>query len=164
MLSFEKIQTDERLENTAALADEIWRQHFSSILSAEQIDYMLEKFQSFSAMKAQIADGYEYYGFYLDTEQIGYFAICEKPDNTLFLSKLYLRQEHRGKGYASEAFELIKNIGRKSGNSMLWLTVNRHNGNSIAVYKRWGMEVIRTEVTDIGSGFIMDDYVFGLKL
>ena len=164
MLAFENITDDEGLQKNAALADEIWHEYFAFLLSPEQIDYMVDKFQSYDAMRSQLAQGYSYYGILADGVQAGYFCICEKPDNTLFLSKLYLKKEYRGKGFASKAFEKIKNIAAENGNTMVWLTVNKHNDHSINVYKHWGMEVIRSEVTDIGCGFVMDDYVFGFKL
>lgn len=164
MTTFEKILSDEQIKNTALLADQIWHQHFIGIIPEGQIDYMIEKFQSYRAIKAQLSDGYEYYGFFIDGVQAGYFGICEKPDNTLFLSKLYLKSEYRGNGYASKAFEFIKNKGRENGNTMVWLTVNKHNDPAIEVYRHWGMKIIRSEVTDIGNGYVMDDYVFGAEL
>ena len=100
----------------------------------------------------------------LDGEIIGYFAICKKDDNTLFLSKLYLKKEYRGNGYARKAFEFIKELAKQKNCSMIWLTVNKRNDDSIAIYKKFGMEIIRSEVTDIGSGYVMDDYVFGYHL
>lgn len=39
------------------------------------------------------------------------------------------------------------------------LTVNKHNINSINAYKKWGFKTIDSVVTDIGSGFVMDDYI-----
>lgn len=65
MLTFEKILSDEQIKNTALLADQIWHQHFIGIIPEGQIDYMIEKFQSYRAIKAQLSDGYEYYGFLL---------------------------------------------------------------------------------------------------
>ena len=47
---------------------------------------------------------------------------------------------------------------------MIWLTVNKHNNGTIAVYKKFGMKIIRSQVTDIGNGFVMDDYVFGYDI
>ena len=38
------------------------------------------------------------------------------------------------------------------------LTVNKHNANSIAVYKKMGFEVFNECENDIGNGFIMDDF------
>ena len=160
-----KLTADDQLRANAELAAEIWREHFRGIISDGQIEYMLEKFQSFEAMKEQIKNEYyEYYGLFTDGKQQGYFAVADKGDGTLFLSKLYLRKEQRGKGLASYMFEEIKRIARRHGLSSIWLTVNIHNDSSIAVYRHWGMEIIRDQVTDIGKGFVMDDHVFSLTL
>ena len=165
MTEIKKLTTDEEIRANAELAARIWREHFHGIISDEQIEYMLLHFQSFDAMKRQLAEEhYEYYGFFADGAQLGYFAIADKSDGTLFLSKLYLEKSARGKGYASVMFERIKEIGRQRGLASVWLTVNRHNDSSIAVYRHWEMEVIREQAADIGSGFVMDDYVFSLEL
>ena len=44
------VTNEELIFSVSALADEIWHEHFSSILSTEQIDYMLEKFLSPEAL------------------------------------------------------------------------------------------------------------------
>ena len=160
-----RLETDEQLKANAALAAEIWREHFRGIITDEQIEYMLDKFQSFEAMKRQLeTEHYEYYGFFEDGAQRGYFAIADKGDGTLFLSKLYLHKSVRGRGYASLMFERIKEIARERGLGSVWLTVNRHNDSSVAVYRHWGMEVIREQKADIGEGFVMDDYVFSIDV
>ena len=164
MLTFKKLKTTDEIKETANLAYEIWNQHFVSIIGQEQTDYMLENFQSENAMTKQMESGYEYFQFILDNEPIGYFAICQEEDNTLFLSKLYLKKEYRGRGYARQAFEFIKGLAKGYGNSMIWLTVNKYNDNTIAVYNKLGMKIIRSQVTDIGNGFVMDDYVFGYEI
>lgn len=147
----------------AGLADEIWRQHFGPILSQEQIGYMLDRFQSADAMTGQMADGYQYYFFEIDGVRQGYFGIQPKDDG-LFLSKLYLRQSQRGHGYARQAFGLIRQIAKDLGLHKIWLTVNIHNDSAIGVYKAMGMHIARSEVTDIGRGFVMDDYVFEMSV
>lgn len=164
MLEFKKVDTQDKIKQTSDIANEIWNQHFISIIGQAQTDYMLENFQSEKAMTEQIKSGYEYYNFVLDGNPIGYFAICEEQDNTLFLSKLYLKKEYRGKGFARQAFEFIKSIAKKNGNSMVWLTVNKYNDNTIGVYKKFGMKIIRSQVTDIGDGYVMDDYIFGYNI
>src|SRR5699024_5481846 len=59
---FQRAADDSDLAAIAGLADAIWHQHFQTILSPEQIDYMVEKFQSYPALKSQVEeDGYEYY-------------------------------------------------------------------------------------------------------
>lgn len=164
MLTFKKVESEEQIKQTAQLAKEIWNNYFITIITQSQIDYMIDKFQSEMSMAEQIKSGYEYYNFVLNGEIIGYFAVCTKEDKTLFLSKLYLKKAHRGNGYARKAFEFIKQLAKDKECSMIWLTVNKHNDDSIAIYKKFGMEIIRSEVTDIGSGYVMDDFVFGYKV
>ena len=52
----------EQVDELAALAKPIWTDHFTPIIGAEQTAYMIEKFQSAPAMRAQMEhDGYHYY-------------------------------------------------------------------------------------------------------
>ena len=47
-------ETEEQVQTLAELASEIWHEYFVSIISKEQIDYMVEKFQSYQALKKAI--------------------------------------------------------------------------------------------------------------
>ncbi len=155
---FLRVETAEQLAELARLADEVWHQHFATILSLEQIDYMVDKFQSEHAMKEQTEQqSYEYYFIQVDGVKTGYIGV--KPDGErLFLSKLYILQRYRGNGYASDAFAFMQQMCRKRGLRAVWLTVNRYNANTIAIYKKKGFIVTEEKVTDIGNGFVMDDY------
>lgn len=158
-LTFSPVTTAEQITQLAALAEEIWREHFTPILPAGQVDYMLEKFQSAPAMTRQMAEeNYRYFFLERDGKAIGYTGI-KSEDGKLFLSKLYIQKQHRGNGYASEAFAFLEALCRKEGLSAIWLTVNRFNYNTIAVYQKKGFVAVREQVADIGGGYVMDDYV-----
>lgn len=161
---FTEAKTPSQIERTAAMADEIWHEWFPRLLSAEQIDYMVEKFQSEGAMKRQIAEeGYRYFIIRRGETPVGYTAV--KPDgDSLFLSKLYIKKEHRGNGYSRDVLDFLREICTAEGFSSIWLTVNKYNESSIAVYKKLGFELFGDGVTDIGNGFVMDDYYFRLKI
>ena len=45
----------------------------------------------------------------------------------------------------------------------IWLTVNRRNERAIGAYRRTGFREVRAQVTDIGGGYVMDDYVMELE-
>lgn len=164
-MEIEKVIADEQVKFTAELANEIWHQHFSGIISDCQIDYMLEKFQSYDAMKRQICeDGYQYFlmkddngGFF------GYFAVAPK-DNDLFLSKIYIKKESRGNGYARKAVEFIKNLVREMSLNGIFLTVNRGNADTVKIYKKMDFQIIDKVDTDIGNGFFMNDYIMRLEV
>ena len=54
-----KVETNIDIQRTAETAREIWTQHFTPIIGAEQVEYMLEKFQSDRAIRNQIErEGY----------------------------------------------------------------------------------------------------------
>lgn len=164
-LNFTEVLTDTQIETAAALADEIWHEFFPSVLTAEQIDYMVEKFQSARAMKEQMAsEGYKYFLLLNGGTRVGYTAIKHDTDGRLFLSKLYIKKEHRGKGYATEVFEFLKRYCRENGLSAVWLTVNKHNETAISVYEKRGFYRSGEGVTDIGNGFVMDDFYYRLDV
>ncbi len=159
-----QITAEEDLLPVAKLAEAIWRQHFTPILPAGQVDYMLEHFQSYEAMCRQVREeGYLYHTMEFDGQMVGYFAI-KKDGSRLFLSKLYLEQSWRGKGFASLALNYMKEFCRANNLTSIWLTVNRFNTDTIAVYHHFGFQVFRTYAADIGGGYVMDDYYMELPL
>ncbi len=156
-ITFEKV---ENIKELASLASSIWHEYWTCILSAEQIDYMVENFQSEKAIANQIEkESYSYYFILQNNEKAGYFGISYKK-NYLFLSKLYIKKEFRHKGIGTKAFEIIKEL---ADGKPIRLTVNKHNTNSITAYKKWGFKTVDAVVTDIGSGFVMDDYIMEAK-
>lgn len=79
----------ELIEN---LAHEIWNEHFVSIIGQAQVNYMLNKFQSPSAIAAQLNDGYEYYIISADQHKVGYFGlVLDENLSRMQISKIYIR-------------------------------------------------------------------------
>ena len=163
-IDFIPVKTPEQIRTLAALADEVWHEFFVCILTPQQIDYMVDRFQSEHALTDQIGNQhYEYYLLRKDGVNIGYTGI--KPENgKLFLSKLYILKAYRGQGNASPAFEFLRNVCRERGLGAVWLTVNRHNEHSVAVYRKKGFETVRTQIADIGNGFVMDDFIMEMPV
>ena len=107
MLKFNKIKLNE-IKEFAKLTSEIWHEYWTCILSDEQIDYMVDKFQSENAITNQINnENYTYFYIILDSKKVGYIGLSNK-DDYLFLSKLYIKKEYRHKGIGGNAFDFIK--------------------------------------------------------
>lgn len=141
----------------AALAESIWHQHYTPIIGTEQVRYMLSKYQSPRAIENQTQKGMEYYMIKLNQDLVGYLAI-EKKGEALFLSKIYVDQAQRGKGYGQKAMAFISEKAKEYGCDRISLTVNKHNTNSIEAYKKMSFSITKELVMDIGKGFVMDDY------
>lgn len=157
-------QNNDMLKEVADCANEIWHEYFPFLLTEDQINYMVKKFQSFEAMEDQTKhDHYKYYQVLKDQKMIGYIGLKFEPDR-LFLSKLYLKKEARGNHYASEMLDFIFEEAKKQCYTSVYLTCNKHNTNSLAVYDKKGFVKIDEDVTDIGNGYVMDDYIYEYKL
>ena len=141
-----------------ALAEQIWHEHYTPLIGAAQVEYMVEKFQRAPAMQAQIRDGYEYFLVRRDAQAVGYIAVqAQASERQLFISKLYLHKSARGSGTGRACMEFIERLARQRGLDRLWLTVNKGNP-SVLAYERLGFSIARAIVMDIGGGFVMDDY------
>lgn len=151
--------------NVADLAHAIWREYYAGVIPQEQIEYMLEQFQSVSAIKEAQARGCEYYLIRAEFANVGYIALEPyKPQGKLFLSKLYLLKEYRGKGYARDAVNEAIQKARTLRLNTIWLTVAKNNAPSIAAYERMGFVKTEDIYKEIGGGFVMDDYMMELAL
>ena len=163
-MNFLNVKSEEEIKNLVNLASEIWNEYWTIILSQSQINYMLDKFQSYEAIKNQINNERYIYNILEDNGNIiGYFGASIK-DEYLFLSKLYIKKDFRGLGCGKVAFNKIKQIALKNNKKLIRLTVNKNNLNTIKAYEKWGFETIEAVVTDIGNGFVMDDYIMEFRL
>ncbi len=163
-VSIVPVVTENEIEEVSVLAADIWHEHYDSIIGSDQVDYMLNKFQSAGAMTEQIENGkYQYYKLVTIGGVAGYFSFQEEAD-ALFLSKIYIAKKYRGRDYARKAVDFLENICTQKGLAMIWLTVNRNNTGSIAVYEKLGFVKARTQIADIGSGYVMDDYIMKKRM
>lgn len=145
------------------LASSIVKEHYDPILGAEQNDYMIRKFQSEEAIREQLAHGYQYYTVCTDTgEGIGFIAYYLR-EKDLYLSKFYLRKDYRGKGISRDMLRFVAERTKEAGFASFELNVNKYN-SAVNAYERLGLTRVRAEVIDIGSGYVMDDYVYRYEI
>lgn len=178
----EPVHRPEELRQLADLAHEIWFEYWPQFIGEDQTRYMVERFQSAEAIMRDVTEhDYEYY-FVLDEagKTVGYVGVAPErfasaPDDPrarmhgeaitplfadrLFISKIYLLAEERGKHYASQIIAWLADHAREEGLSGMYLTVNKGNVLGIRAYEGNGFEVIEAVEADIGEGFVMDDYI-----
>lgn len=160
-ITIQNVSSPENIALTAQLGQEIWHEHYDSLIGPEQVGYMLEHFQSVPAITDQVAQGTVYLLAYWDGEPAGYCAF--KPEETkMFLSKIYVRHAFRRHGIGTALFDQVQKAS--SGKSAIYLTVNKHNSGSIEVYKKLGFAIVDQAVTNIGGGYVMDDYIMEKSL
>jgi len=140
------------------MAWNIWTDYYSTIITGDDIEYILNTFQTEEAIREQIHDGYLYSYITDGGAKAGY--LCIRPEgDSLFMSKLYVAKEFRGRGLGSKALDEIIEKGRALNVKRIYLLVNKHNLPSIEVYKHKGFIIVKAEKKDIGNGYFMDDYL-----
>lgn len=172
-ISFVPVCTDTAIRAMADLASEIWHEYWPIVLAEEQIDYMVDTMQSFAPIEREIREEGYLYWFVTDEAGacVGYLSVrpetadgevardVEPGAGRLFVSKVYLRKEERGKHYASRMLDFCEELCRTNGLGSMYLHVNKHNEMGIRAYKGRGWHVAEETVGDIGRGFVMDDYI-----
>jgi ribosomal protein S18 acetylase RimI-like enzyme len=148
------------------LSSRIWREHYPGIISNAQIDYMLGKMYAADVIRDEIGHkGYRYVLVMSGDEAVGYIAYrFEALNATVLISKLYLLPSLHGKGIGRRMLQQVKDDAVSRGAKMVHLFVNKNNLKAIAAYERFGFIKAAAVVTDIGGGFVMDDYRMELDL
>ncbi len=185
-IEFIPVTTDEDINYLSRLAYDIWNEYWPDRIGQAQTDYMLEKFHSVDAMKCDMTENNYEYWFICDTDDndevntvdvpdngapmplptsvcgrlVGYTGGHVEPEtNRYFISKVYLLADERGQGFASQTIAFYDDLCRDRGLDAMYLTVNKDNDLGIRAYKGKGFVAIDATETDIGEGFIMDDYI-----
>lgn len=162
-MNIQLVTSKQDVEHVAHLAHTIWTEHYTPIIGAEQVAYMLATLQSADAIWMSIQHGDVYWLIQENEADIGYVSYSLDADY-LFLSKLYLQKEARGKKYGQHLLTQIKEIAAKEKKRRIVLTVNKNNAQSIAAYHALGFTTVREQISDIGYGYVMDDYILELRL
>jgi GNAT superfamily N-acetyltransferase len=157
---------EEHLGAIRELAAVIWRAHYPGIISPEQIEYMLERMYSLDTLRNEVrSQGIQYDRLFLDGELIGFASYGATLESRVMkLHKLYLLPIMHGRGFGSLLLRHCEREARKRGMRRLVLTVNKQNYKAIKAYQRNGMRIADSVVTDIGGGYVMDDFVMEKEL
>lgn len=158
-MEWKQCKSDEDIKMLARCAETVWNEHYASILSQAQIDYMVERFQSFEAIKKSIAEEHYIYAMLRNGEEVIAYCGFQAQAKRLFLSKLYVLEPWRNHGYAGLLLSKMTEYAREHQLKSIYLTCNRYNTNSLDFYRHKGFQIVDSADTDIGQGFIMEDYI-----
>lgn len=140
------------------LAEKSWWHHYPSIISEEQINYMLQLMYSSDALEEQLTKGQDFFLFGKEENNPdGFISLSILDDQEAFLHKFYISPEAQGKGLGAAAFERL--LRENPAVSCIRLTVNRQNFKSINFYFKLGFHIERVADFEIGNGFVMNDFV-----
>jgi ribosomal protein S18 acetylase RimI-like enzyme len=154
------------IEIIRSIAEIAFRDTYRDILSAGQMDYMMEWMYSTTSLKQQMeVDGHIYYICMVDDKPCGYVSIQQEGADLFHLQKIYVLPEYQGNSLGRVLFNTAVNHikERHPAPCDMELNVNRNN-KALGFYEHLGMKRLRKGDFDIGNGYYMNDYIMGLKL
>lgn len=145
------------------LTFQVWPQTYRNILSAEQIDYMLEMMYSEASLKKQISDGAQFLIIKEDQTPVGFASYQEIRPTVFKLHKIYILPSRQGKGTGKLVMDFVLDDVVGKGATALQLQVNKNNKAKL-FYEKLGFKEIDKVKLDIGNGYIMDDFIMQKSL
>jgi ribosomal protein S18 acetylase RimI-like enzyme len=81
----------------------------------------------------------------------------DQPKNELFLSKIYVYSDQRGKGIGRKVLNHLEKLSRNAGVRKIVLTVNHKNIDSIRAYEKWGFANLGPIKRELENGLVVED-------
>jgi diamine N-acetyltransferase len=143
-----------------AIANSTWPIAYASIISPEQISYMLERMYALEVLINEMTGKHMYLIAELEGHAIGFAGLEHgfRESRNTRLHKLYVLPEAQGSGAGRLLLNSATMAAMAHGDVAIDLTVNRLNPAK-DIYLKWGFRIVRDQVLDIGNGFVMDDHV-----
>lgn len=138
------------------LADKIWREHYPSVISVEQINYMLQSRYSSEAMENGMHGKEEYFLAYIDHEAVAYASI-EWFGDFYYLHKFYNDVSKHRKGIGQQFFNYL--LTQIDSSKPIKLQVNRLNFKAVNFYFKMGFIIESVGDFHIGEDYYMNDFV-----
>ncbi|MGN6531864.1 MAG: GNAT family N-acetyltransferase [Ginsengibacter sp.] len=151
------------LETIRELAYKIWPSVYQEILGKAQLDYMLDKIYSLSALEYQFnVLKHRFIMVIEDDIPIGFASFSAHDDLKVYhLNKIYVLPDEQGKNVGKQILYYVISEIKAAGATSLQLNVNRYN-KALHFYEKQRFRIIREEDIDIGNGYFMNDYVMEL--
>ncbi len=160
-----EIATAEDIPTIQTIAEKTWWPTYSSILSAEQIRYMLDAIYSTEVLQNVMRTSSQTFLVLVENEMpVGFSSHSVRPEDpeVVKIHKIYVLPEKQGHGYGKMLISEIHHQARQQGARFLDLNVNRFNP-ARTFYERLGFEILREEDIPIGP-YWMNDFVMRIGL
>jgi ribosomal protein S18 acetylase RimI-like enzyme len=145
------------------LAVAVWPRTYESILSPQQVIYMLNQNFSRSSLLNQMHAGNQFHIYFCNGQPVGFSSFGEIRSHIFQIDKLYILTEYQHLGIGRFAIQqIIKEVIEAKGTT-LTLHVNRHN-SARAFYEKMGFRITFWEDISIGNGFVRKDYLMELPI
>ncbi|MBY0433354.1 MAG: GNAT family N-acetyltransferase [Cyclobacteriaceae bacterium] len=145
-----------------SIAHATWPDTYGRLLPIRQLEYMLDLISSEQSLKHQMERNQQFFiGYLANDSSVGFASVEEhyKSAGDLMIHKLYLLSEFHGKGIGKAFIDYISGLATQTEHDTLILKVFFKNQEAIRFYERLGFRSIGEEMTELGNGYSVLDYI-----
>lgn len=156
----------ERLPSIRRIAYQTWPAAYGEILTAKQIQYMLDRMYALPALTSNLLENHHAFAIAsIDGKEVGFVSFEHgfRGDGITRIHKLYMLPEAQGKGTGAALLEYVEHLARSQGSERLSLNVNRYN-KAQHFYLKHGFEIVGREDIGIGNNYLMEDFIMEKQL
>ena len=139
------------------LAHTTWNETYISIISKEQIDFMLNKFYNHDLIHSQLIDPNHTFFKAEENNKLQGYLHAYKESDYVKLSKLYILPHCQGKSVGKKLLHALEMEMKENNQNKLVLNVNRANP-ALNFYKKMGFAITATVDIPLDK-YWLNDYV-----
>ena len=143
------------------IAYQTWPETYGTILSAAQLNYMLEEFYSEETLLKNLIEKKHHFLIFKEEEMaLGFISFQHQYQDQQItrIHKIYILPNNQGKGIGKKLLKAAIRLANENKSERLSLNVNRFN-NAQHFYLKCGFTIVKEENLDIGNNYFMEDYV-----
>ena len=158
--------TETLVARARAIAEKAWPPTYRGIIPDAQIPYMISRMYAWETIREEAARGTVLFLVTADGADAGLCSLDTRPDErgAVELHKLYTLPAYWGRGIGHELLAELCRRATACEAKSVWLRVNKCNERAQRAYRAAGFANVRAVCTDIGGGFVMDDFIYARRV
>ena len=147
------------------IAFQTWPVTYGTILSKEQLRFMLDKFYSLEYLHLNAQQNQLFFIISENEIPMGFLGVEHHFDKKPItkIHKIYVLPDKQGNGIGKSAIDFVVNSALENHSNKVILNVNRFN-KAVQFYQKMDFKIIQQIDIEIGNGYLMEDFIMELSL
>jgi ribosomal protein S18 acetylase RimI-like enzyme len=151
-------------ETIADLSRSTFYETFAAQNSSKNMDLFLSEQFTWQRLVNEVGSpGNTFLLAYYEGELSGYVKLRQgefpkqlRKDNALEIARIYASKQFIGKGVGKALMQVSIDVAKERNCPVIWLAVWEHNTRALEFYKKWGFEIIGSQLFLLGHDLQKD--------
>lgn len=147
------------------IAYQTWPVTYGTILSKEQLLFMLNKFYSLEYLHLNTQQNQLFFIISENEIPLGFLGVEHHFDKKPItkIHKIYVLPNEQGNGIGKSAIDFVVKSALENHSNKVILNVNRFN-KAVSFYQKMDFKIVQQIDIEIGNDYLMEDFIMELSL